>query len=93
MKAKATIIFFEIQGRKKYVSEMSIRPDNTVVPIYDDDPDEAHQFPNEGEATKKIELFHNVHNRVFKTELIDVTFSNANPFSARSKGIIGSLVD
>lgn len=87
MKALVTIVFFEILGRRKYISDMSIRPDNTIVPIYTDDRDEAHQFADEGEALKKIGLFVNTHNREFKTENVEEDYWLPFPAKARKQQI------
>lgn len=88
MKATVTIVFFEVLGKRKYVSEMSIRSDNKIIPMYDDSQAEAHHFFDEDHARKKIALFHNIHNREFKTEQIEVRVSNRNPFTSKHDGAL-----
>lgn len=93
MKAIVTIVFFEVMGKKRYVSDLTVRTDNSILPIYNTDKDEAHHFFNEEAAATAIGKFHNVHNREFKTEPYQVRLSTKNPFSARSTGVKGALVD
>jgi len=93
MKAIVTIVFFEVMGKKRYVSDLTVRTDNSILPIYNTDKDEAHHFFNIEAAATAIGKFHNVHNREFKTEPYQVRLSTKNPFSARSAGVKGALVD
>lgn len=62
-----TLLYWEYQGNKKYVSEMPKRFDGKLLPIYADKPEEAFPYTNEGHAQQCMDRFHNPNFREFKT--------------------------
>jgi len=70
-----TVIYFNVDNKKKYVSELSKRYDGKYVQIFTHDIALAKEFDNEVQAKEKISKFINHHDRVFLTENIEVTTS------------------
>lgn len=83
MKQSVTIVYYELQGKKMYLSEMSFREDNRILPMWNADKQQAHQFEDEPHARQKICRFVNHHSRTFFTERIIAEVSKANPFPKR----------
>jgi hypothetical protein len=71
---KQYTIFAIILGKKKYLEEISIRPDNRILPIsYTEVPQEAHTWNTEIEAEKAISKIQNVHDREFISEPVMIS--------------------
>lgn len=85
MKIKVTVIYYEVQNKKKYISELSMRWDDKFLAMYSDDKNDARQFENESEAKIKITRIVNHCNHSFKIEPLEVKVSRKNPFSQRVK--------
>lgn len=91
MKTEVTIIYYEVQGKKKYVSELSMRWDDKFLAMYSDHKENARQFENKDEARVKIDRFVNYNGRTFKTEPAEVKVSRKNPFGEKAKAALEDL--
>ncbi len=75
-----TVIYFDVAGKRKYVAELPIRPDNRIVPIFSDSLAMAHLFENEADARQKIDRFVNHNNHDYKTMPHKVKLSKRNAY-------------
>jgi hypothetical protein len=85
MNQPATVIYFEIAGIKKYISETSTRPDNKILLVsYTDKVYNAHHF-DPGTANNILTRIHNPHDRFFKTETINAPKAKINAYTQRGR--------
>lgn len=87
-KLRCSIIFFHVAGKRKYVAELPIRPDNRIVPIYSDDISDAHLFEDENDAKEKLARFINLNNRMYQIMPHEVLLSKRDPTKLQGGAIL-----
>mgnify|MGYP000573683748 CR=1 FL=1 len=79
MNIAAIVVYFELQGKRMFLSTMSIRPDNKILATFIIDVAHAHLFQSMEIAKARIGQLVNHHNRELKTEVIMVKQSRKTP--------------
>ena len=61
-----------INGRKNFITGFTKRYNDTLIPNYHTDVQEAHDFETIEHATTQIRQIHNQHNRKFEIEAMEI---------------------
>ena len=84
MQQPATVIYYTIQGVRKFIINYSVREDNKIIPTYTEDKEKAHHFDESVVEEMKGRIL-NHHNRVFYTEAILAPKAKIHSFTQRGR--------